>query len=214
MVSTAGLVLVLAVVTQVLGVIQDCMEIPTEPNFKMEDVEGNWYPMEIVLHRNDSKIYGIPTEPNCPTVTFSVGPKNKKTLTMVWNSTAGDLDYKFTQKGLKSQWQSSGEQTGTLVSDDQYKHYGGIVRVLKLDDDYMFLSFCSSKLRLLSTVAFSRTENMPKDVYEETLGVLEAKHYKRAKEIHTRPCQEEDSSNHLGSTFLLILITLTVPLWH
>ncbi|XP_046669033.1 uncharacterized protein LOC124359928 isoform X3 [Homalodisca vitripennis] len=153
MVSTAGLVLVLAVVTQVLGVIQDCMEIPTEPNFKMEDVEGNWYPMEIVLHRNDSKIYGIPTEPNCPTVTFSVGPKNKKTLTMVWNSTAGDLDYKFTQKGLKSQWQSSGEQTGK----------GSILSVEK--DKYMIIRNCSNNLHY--TVILSKHSSMSQDVMNE-----------------------------------------------
>uniref|UniRef100_A0A1B6FEP8 Lipocalin/cytosolic fatty-acid binding domain-containing protein n=1 Tax=Cuerna arida TaxID=1464854 RepID=A0A1B6FEP8_9HEMI len=153
MVSTAGLVLVLAVVTQVLGVIQDCLEVPSETNFKMEDVEGNWYPMEIVLHRNDSKIYGIPTETNCPTVTFGVGPKSKKTLTMYWNSTAGDLEYKFTQKGSKGQWQSSAEQTGKAA----------ILTVEK--DKYMIIRNCSNNLH--NTIILSKHSSMSQDVMNE-----------------------------------------------
>lgn len=94
--------------------------------------------------------------------------------------------------------------------NEQYKPYAGVFRLLKLEGDYMFLSFCSSKYRLLSTVAFSRSEEMPEEVLENALAALDAKNYKRAREIHTRPCSDKDSAPLSLSVSLGLLLTVTL----
>uniref|UniRef100_A0A1B6KBI6 Lipocalin/cytosolic fatty-acid binding domain-containing protein n=1 Tax=Graphocephala atropunctata TaxID=36148 RepID=A0A1B6KBI6_9HEMI len=151
---TTSIVLVLAVVSrQVLGVTQGCMEIPTETNVDADDVVGTWYPMEVVLHRSDSKIYGVPTDTDCPMATFTT-TRNKKTLFMVWNSTEGHLEYNFTHnKGSKGQWQSS-DQTG------------GKATILTLEKDkYMIIRDCSNSVH--NTVVLSKPIRMSQDLMNE-----------------------------------------------
>lgn len=85
-------------------------------------VEGMWYPMEIVLHRNDSKIYGVPVDSQCPVVTIT---RNKRALVMVWNATNGDVKFTFNQqKGSKAQWQANGDQTGRYLITSNHRLRG------------------------------------------------------------------------------------------
>ncbi|XP_054272051.1 uncharacterized protein LOC128992485 isoform X1 [Macrosteles quadrilineatus] len=181
---------------------QNCVDYNNDVLYKADDMEGTWYPIEIVIHRNDSKIYGVPLDTNCPAVTLTKGPK--KTLVMMWNSTEGDLEYRFQQKG-RGQWQSISDQKGSLAGDN-YKQYGGIFRVFKMDDDYMFLSYCSKNYRVLNTVAFSKSGTMPPELIDETLKELEDRKIKRSRQIRVPPCEEGGYSHRILSSCLLSIL--------
>lgn len=86
--------------------------------------------------------------------------------------------------------------------------------MLKLDSKYVFLSFCSSKFRMLSTVALSRDEEMSEEDLEQTLAVLDARAIKRSREIHVRPCAEPSGQAAVLSWFPVILLPCALWLGH
>ncbi|XP_054273151.1 uncharacterized protein LOC128993339 isoform X2 [Macrosteles quadrilineatus] len=137
---------------------QNCVDYNNDVLYKADDMEGTWYPIEIVIHRNDSKIYGVPLDTNCPAVTLTKGPK--KTLVMMWNSTEGDLEYKFQQKG-RGQWQSISDQKGSSNPAQQLKTSQASILTLE-KDKYMIVRLCSTSIH--SSVILSRQNTRSADV--------------------------------------------------